>query len=119
MSELSVPQTILNHLYTGKVAGYSSAVQACVAWGAMVSGQIDHDVKGRGTLKLQVHATLFKGQVRIEAKPNVPTYDLFFENYDGKTGNLVIRAFIQNVKPEHIAQVIDQQLEGEYKEPAK
>src|SRR6185312_3538862 len=117
MTDQSVPQTILRHLETGAVEGYSSCVQALVAWAARdFKGHEDVHVKGLGSLKMSVHSSLFKGLVRIEAKPNMSTYDVFFENYNGKTGNLVVRAFIYGIKPEHLTQVIDNQLEGEYKD---
>lgn len=121
MSEKSVSQTILDHLNTGKIEGYNSPVQALVAWGADLRfmGHDDPYIKGLGSLKIKVFASLFKGVVRIEARPNVSTYDVFFENHEGKSGNLVTRASIMGVKPEHLGQVIDIQLEGEVNEKEK
>lgn len=115
MSEQSVAHTISDHINTAKIKGYSSPAQALVAWGADLRflGDDDPHVPGLGSLKIKVFGTLFKGIVRIEGKPNVSTYDVYFDNHDGKTGNLVTRASILGVKPEHLGQVIDIQIEGE------
>lgn len=113
MVDRPIAKEILDKIKRGKVEGYLSAHQALMAWGAeKFITHDDADGFGLCWIRFRVHGTKFQGWVKAGLKAN-NNYDLAFESYNNKTGELSTVRLKQDVPADVLAQEIDSVVEGE------